>query len=236
MCRYNYCWRRRNGSSKKNNVRKKDLKTINGLTIYIGKINSKNCVLTRSGTGKVNAARVAQILIDNFDIEYIINVGVAGALNYKLNIGDIVISKKVVQHDFDITAFGHSKGFIPGVGNEVLADYELVQKFKTAIDNLDQRLYNIIFGTVATGDIFVTEVAMKDKIASKFKADCVEMEGAAIAQICKLSEVPFIIIRSISDSPNGDNVKDYNEYIKLASKRSASILKEFFANEKTVLE
>ena len=213
----------------------KEYKTINGLEVVIGKIQGKNCVVTICGAGKVNAARTTQILIDKFDIEYIINVGVAGSLSFDLKIGDVVIGKKIVQHDFDITAFGHSKGYVPGVGNEVRSDRELVEKFQTAIDNLEKRMYNVKIGIIATGDIFVTEVAMKDKIASKFRADCVEMEAGAIAQICKLGNVPFIVIRSISDSPNGDNAKDYDNYIKLASKRSANMLKEFFVKENEIM-
>ena len=208
-----------------------EIQSINGVDIVVGKIQNVYCLLTKSGAGKVNAARTTQILIDKYDISYIINVGVAGAINYKLQIGDIVIGKKVVQHDFDITAFGHSKGYIPGVGNEILCDSGLVSKFEKITENVEEKVYNVISGTIATGDIFVTEVAMKDKIASKFKADCVEMEGAAIAQICELDGIPFIIIRSISDSPNGKNATDYNQYIKLASKRRANLLKEFFINE-----
>ncbi len=214
----------------------KERKAINGIDMLIGKICGVDCVVTICGAGKVNAARTTQILIDKFDIEYIINVGVAGALGYKLKVGDVVIGKKIVQHDFDITAFGHSKGYVPGVGNEIKSDGNLVEKFETAIDDLESRTYNVITGIVATGDIFVTEVAMKDKIASKFRADCVEMEGAAIAQICKLGDVPFIVIRSISDSPNGHNELDYNEYLKLASKRSANILKEYFEKEHEKLQ
>lgn len=199
-----------------------------GLHVTLGQINGVNCILARSGAGKVNAARTAQILIDKYDIEYVINVGVAGSLNQKLEIGDVVIAETAVQHDFDITAFDHSKGYIPEVGNEVECDISLVEKFTQAIDNLEERNYKVVKGIVATGDIFCTEVAMKEKIASKFKADCVEMEGAAIGQVCKLSEVPFIIIRSISDSPNGSNELDYNEYVNLASKRCANMLKEYF--------
>ena len=195
-----------------------EIQSINGVDIVVGKIQNVHCLLTKSGAGKVNAARTTQILIDKYDISYIINVGVAGAINYKLQIGDI-------------TAFGHSKGYIPGVGNEILCDSGLVSKFEKITENVEEKVYNVISGTIATGDIFVTEVAMKDKIASKFKADCVEMEGAAIAQVCELDGIPFIIIRSISDSPNGKNATDYNQYIKLASKRSANLLKEFFLNE-----
>lgn len=206
-------------------------KTILGVEIVIGKIQEIDCILTISGAGKVNAARTTQILIDKFEIEYIINIGVAGAIGYNIKIGDVVIGEKIVQHDFDITAFGHSKGYVPGVGNEIRSDSELVKKFESAIDDLETRTYNIITGIIATGDIFVTEIAMKDKIASKFRADCVEMEAAAIAQTCKLSNVPFIVIRSISDAPNEKNEKDYNNNIKLASKRSANILKDFFVKQ-----
>ena len=212
-------------------MEEKERKNILGVEVVIGKIQDIDCILTISGAGKVNAARTTQILIDKFEIDYIINIGVAGAIGYNIKIGDVIIGKKIVQHDFDITAFGHSKGYVPGVGNEIRSDRELVEKFESAIDDLENRTYNIITGIIATGDIFVTEIAMKNKIASKFRADCVEMEGAAIAQICKLSNVPFIVIRSISDAPNGENEKDYNNNIKLASKRSANILKEFFIKQ-----
>ena len=212
-------------------MEEKERKNILGVEVVIGKIQDIDCILTISGAGKVNAARTTQILIDKFEIDYIINIGVAGAIGYNIKIGDVIIGKKIVQHDFDITAFGHSKGYVPGVGNEIRSDRELVEKFESAIDDLENRTYNIITGIIATGDIFVTEIAMKNKIASKFRADCVEMEGAAIAQICKLSNVPFIVIRSISDAPNGENEKDYNNNIKLASKRSANILKEFFVKQ-----
>lgn len=212
------------------------LQSINGIELIIGKIQTIDCIVTRSGIGKVNSARTTQILIDKFDIDYIINVGVAGSLIYSLNIGDIVIGNRVVQHDFDLTAFGHSKGYIPGIGNEIRSDSILVNKFKKAVDNIDKKNYNIKIGTVATGDIFCTEVAMKDKIASRFKADCVEMEGAAIAQICKLNEKPFVVIRSISDSPDGNNQIDYNQYLKLASRRSANMLKDFFIKEREMKE
>lgn len=213
---------------------KKEFKSIQGIELVIGKIQTIDCILTKCGVGKVNAARITQILIDNFKIEYIINVGTAGALNYKLKIGDIVIGKSLVQHDFDISAFGHSEGYVPGIGNEVKSDGELVKKFEDAVDNLEKRVYHIMTGIIATGDVFCTEVRMKDKIASKFKADCVEMEGAAIAQICKLANIPVIVIRSISDSPNGSNVKDHERYMELAAKRCANILREFFIEENSL--
>lgn len=205
-------------------------KEISGLNFKLGKIEKKNVVLVKSGVGKVNAARVTQILIDKFNVEYVINVGSAGALNPLLNIGDIVIGEKLVQHDFDITAFDHDKGYITGVGDYIYSDNTLVEKFKKIANKLFEKEYKIKSGIIATGDIFCTDIEMKNKIYSKFDADCVEMEGAAIAQVCYLDELPFIVIRSISDSPNGKNAIDFDKFVDFASKRCALILKEFLKN------
>lgn len=202
-------------------------KEISKLRFVIGKINEKKVVLVKSGIGKVNAARVTQIMIDNFHIEFIINVGAAGALNPMLDIGDIVIGEKLIQHDFDITAFGHGKGYITGVGDYIYSDNTLIEKIKKSIKNISEDQYRIKVGIIASGDIFCTNVAMKDKISAKFDADCVEMEGAAIAQVCYLDKIPFIIIRSISDSPNGKNAVIFDKFVELASKRCADILLDF---------
>lgn len=206
-------------------------KQISNLVFLEGKIEEKHIVLIQSGIGKVNAARVTQILIDNFDIEYIINVGAAGALDPMLNIGDIVIGTKLIQHDFDITAFGHAKGYITGVGNYIKSDEALIENIKKSINNIEDRNYKIYEGNIASGDIFCTDILMKEKIYSKFDAECVEMEGAAIAQVCYLDNIPFVVIRSISDSPNGNNAMVFDEFVKLASKRCAKLLKKFFQNK-----
>lgn len=195
------------------------------LTFFTGKINQKECVLVECGVGKVNSSRTTQILIDKFEIEYIINVGSAATANDELEIGEIVIGKTLVQHDFDITAFGHKKGYISNVGENIQSDSKLIEKFKTTINNMENKEYKIKIGTIASGDIFCTEVSMKKKINSKFDADAIEMEGAAIAQVCYLDKIPFIIVRSISDNPNGKNEITFEEYLKLASKRCSEILK-----------
>ncbi len=205
-------------------------KEILGLNFKIGQIEKNKVVVVKCGVGKVNAARVAQILIDKLDVKYMINVGAAGALNPFLNIGDIVIGKKLVQHDFDITAFDHDKGYITGVGEYIYSDEKLVQKFEKIINSLSDNTYKTVTGVIATGDIFCTDIEMKNKIYTKFDADCVEMEGAAIAQVCYLDKIPFIVIRSISDSPNGKNEVDFDKFVELASKRCANLLKEFFQN------
>ena len=196
-----------------------------------GRINDKNIVLVEAGIGKVNAARVTQILIDKFNIEAIINVGSAGSANDELDIGDIVIGKKIVQHDFDITAFGHPKGYISNVGQYVESDVQLIKKMEQTINNLNTQEFKIKIGTIASGDIFCTEVEMKNKIRTKFNADAIEMEGAAIAQVCKLDNIPFIVIRSISDKPNGNNEITFDKFLEKASKRCAIIIKEFFENK-----
>lgn len=202
-------------------------KKIYDLTFFIGKINNTEVVLVEAGVGKVNAARTTQILIDNFEIGAIINVGSAGAANDELDIGDIVIGKKLVQHDFDITAFGHPKGFISNVGQYVESDSKLIKKMEQTIEELQDKEFKIKIGTIASGDIFCTEIKMKEKIKSKFEADAIEMEGGAIAQVCKLDKVPVIVIRSISDSPNGNNNITFDQFLEKASKRCAIIIKKF---------
>ena len=200
---------------------------IKELIFFKGKINNNIIILVEAGIGKVNAARVTQLMIDKFEIERIINVGSAGSANNELKIGDIVIGKRLVQHDFDITAFGHPKGFITNIGQYVESDSELISKMEQTILKLSQNEFKIKIGTIASGDIFCTEPKMKEKIRTKFNADAIEMEGAAIAQVCKLNDIPFIIIRSISDNPDGKNEITFDKFLEKASKRCAEIIKEF---------
>ena len=202
-------------------------KNIFELIYTTGKINDKEIVLVEAGVGKVNAARATQIMIDNFEIDAIINVGSAGATNEQLNIGDIVIGKKLIQHDFDITAFGHPKGYISNVGEYVESDERLIKKIEKAISDIKENDFKIKIGTIVSGDIFCTEIKMKEKVRTKFNADAIEMEGAAIAQVCKLDKVPFIITRSISDSPNGNNNITFDQFLEKASKRCAEIINKF---------
>lgn len=202
-------------------------KEVCELEFIIGKIEEKKCILVKSGVGKVNAARTTQILVDYFKVDYILNLGAAGAIKDGLEIGDIIIGEKVVQHDFDITAFGHSKGYITGVGNYVECDEEKIEEIKEKIKKMPERKYQIEFGVVATGDIFCTKIEMKDKIRANFDAVVVDMECAAIGQVAYLNKIPFMVIRSVSDTPNGKNASTFDENLKLASKRCANMLREF---------
>ena len=207
----------------------KQIQKIYELNFITGKINNTEVVLVEAGVGKVNAARVTQILIDRFDIDAIINIGSAASANDDLNIGDIVIGKKLIQHDFDITAFGHPKGYISNIGEYVESDSVLIEKMEQTIENLDEKDFKIKIGTIVSGDIFCTSKQMKEKIRSKFGADAIEMEGAAIAQVCKLDAIPFIIIRSISDKPDGNNNITFDKFLEKASKRCAQIIKYYLA-------
>ena len=130
-----------------------ELKQIYNLIFKIGEINNKKCILVKSGVGKVNAARTTQILIDNFKIDAIINVGSAATASDELQIGDIVIGETLVQHDFDITAFGHKKGYISNVGESIKSDMALIEKFKKTIEEMNDRDYKIKIGTIASGAI-----------------------------------------------------------------------------------
>ena len=193
--------------------------TIFDLSFYEGSINGVYCVMVRSGVGKVNAARATQILIDNIKVDYIFNIGVAGGISKSLKVGDIVIGEKLVQHDFDITAFNHDKGYIPEIGVYIQTDDYLFRLANNVLKSDDK--INVVSGVISSGDIFCTEVKMGQKINSKFNALCVEMEGASIAQICYLNHIPFLVLRSISDTPNNDNVITYEEFLKYSSKNIA---------------
>lgn len=193
------------------------------LDFYECTVGNTNCVLCESGVGKVNAARCTQILIDNMQVDYIINVGVAGGLNENLSVCDIVIGNKLVQHDFDITAFDHEKGYIPNVGKFIDGDEYLI---KIANEVARENKYTIHNGVIASGDIFCTDKNMATKIKNKFDAYCVEMEGSSIAQVCYLCHIPFLVLRAISDIPNGDNVITYEEFLEQSSKNVAKFISD----------
>ena len=191
-------------------------KKIFDLTFYIGRTNGIECVLVESGIGKVNAARTTQILIDKENVDYVFNIGVAGATISTLNVGDIIIGEKLAQHDFDITAFNHEKGYIPNVGTYIYSDEKLVDAAKE-IDGTK-------VGVIASGDLFCTDINVFSKINNKFNALCTEMEGAAVAQVCYLSNIPFLIMRSISDKPNNNNKENFNEFLEKSSDNIANVM------------
>ena len=203
-------------------------KKIYDLTFYEATLNNQNIILTESGIGKTNAARTTQILIDYYKPEAIFNIGVAGGIAKNLEVGDIIISTSLVQHDFDITAFDHPKGYIPNIGNTIPIDNNLLNTTKAILDTNNVACKE---GVIASGDIFCTKESMATKINTQFNALCVEMEGASIAQTAHLSKTPCLVIRSISDCPDNNNKVTYEEFLETSSKRVAQIMYTILINQ-----
>ena len=193
------------------------------MDFYEGILAGKKVVVVRSGIGKVNAGICAQILADVFSVDAIINTGIAGSLNKNIKIGDIVLSTDVVQHDMDATGFGYRKGQIP----------QMPVFFFNADDNL-RRLaaevckevnpdIQVFEGRIASGDQFVCDQDVKNRIVSEFSAYATEMEGAAIGQAAYLNEIPFLVVRAISDKADGSAQMDYSEFEKAAVDHSVRL-------------
>lgn len=200
-----------------------------GLDFYLGTLNNSNnnIVLVRSGIGKVNAALCAQVLIDLFAVDAIINVGVAGAIDKNIKIGDIVISTDAVQHDFDTSALGDEPGVISRMDTSVFhADPLLIEAAKKAVESIGFPVYE---GRIASGDQFVSEPALKEKIATLFNPICCEMEGAAIAHACYLNRVPFVIIRAISDNAEEGCDVNYERFFRESAVTAGRIIKNMIA-------
>ncbi len=194
---------------------------IYDLTFYEVDFIETRLILVESGVGKVNAGRTTQILIDNYKPSAIYNIGVAGGVDKSLKVGDVVISTSLVQHDFDITAFDHKKGYIPNVGDVIPVDKVLVMN---SIEALERKRLPYKLGCIASGDIFCTDAKMASKINEKFNTLCVEMEGAAIGQVCFLCQVPCLVLRSISDCPDNNNRITYDEFLPAACENIAKIM------------
>ena len=202
-------------------------KDIYELTFVKGKINNKKVIVVKCGIGKVNAARTTQVLIDNFKISKIINIGAAGGINPELKIQDIVIGDRLVQYDFDISASGdYEKGEIIDVGKYMVSDSELINICKRVLEKRIQNDVKVVIGTIATADYFCSDPEIAENTRKEFKADCIDMVGAAIAQVCYLDKIPFLVIRGISDTPNGHNEMDYYTYCHIAAKHAAEFLQD----------
>ncbi len=183
--------------------------------------NGLDIVIAYSKIGKVFASLTATTMIEKFGCDTLLFSGVAGGINPELNIGDLIIANKLCQHDLDITAFGHPHGYVPGGGVFVESSKELNEVAKkVASDNG----LKVIEGTIATGDQFVHSVERKNFIESTFNADALEMEGASVAVVCDALNVPFFILRAISDTADMDAGFDFDEFLKSSAKNSADYL------------
>jgi len=196
------------------------------MTFCKGVLCGKDVVVVRSGIGKVNAGICAQILVDRFEVDVLINTGIAGSLNAAIDIGDMVISTDAVHHDMDATIFGDEIGQVPRMAVRYFpADAELVAKAKAANEKANPDIKTFT-GRVATGDQFVASKEVKERIVSNFGAYCTEMEGVGIAHAAYLNNISYVIIRAISDKADNSATMDYPEFEKQAIVHSVRLVKE----------
>ena len=183
--------------------------------------NGLEIVIAYSKIGKVFASLTASTMIEKFGCDTLLFSGVAGAVNPNLKIGDLIIADKLCQHDLDITAFGHPNGYVPGGKVFVETSKELRE---IAIKVANENDLKVIEGTIATGDQFVHSTQRKEFIEKTFDADALEMEGASVAVVCDALNVPFFILRAISDTADMDAGFDFDEFLKSSAKNSADYL------------
>lgn len=197
-------------------------KEIAGSTFYEGTLEGLPAVIVQCGVGKVNAALCAQILCTAFGVTHLVNTGIAGSLCAQLDIGDLVVSRDAMHHDFDCVHFGYPYGQVPGMDTVAFpADESLMAYAFSAAEAV--HLGHTKIGRVASGDQFIADQSKKDFIIEKTQALCTEMEGAAIAQTAYRNKVPFVIIRAISDKADNSAEMDYPTFETLSAHRCAQV-------------
>ena len=191
-----------------------------GMDFYEGELAGMPAVVVRSGVCKVNAAVCTQLLISRFGVDGVINTGIGGSLDARINIGDIVLSTDLVQHDVDASVFGYARGQIPQMSVfSFEADEALRELAMQACARVNPDI-GVFSGRIASGDQFVSDRAVKEQIAGQFHALVAEMEGAAIGQVCVLNQVPFLVIRAVSDKADDSAAMDYGAFEKMACEHS----------------
>ena len=178
-----------------------------GLDFASGELGGVPVVVVRSGVGKVNAALCTQVLIDHFGVTHVINTGIAGSLDSRLEIGDFVVSVDACHHDMDLTPLGFEPGVIMAHPTSFFVADEGLRA--AAVRAIEAQGGRVIEGRIASGDQFVASAEQKTRILSTVGGACCEMEGAAIAHVCVSNSVPYVVIRAISDNANGDSPADF---------------------------
>ena len=210
-------------------VENPSVSVFGGIEYVTGKIENENVCIAQCSPGKVNAALCAQIMLDCFDVECIINTGIGCSLSENVKIKNVVIASDVCQYDIDTTGCGDPKGYISGLGVVKLdADKDLSSALFQAAEACNAKAY---LGTVASGDTFIASSELKKSIAEDFGAICGEMEGGAIGQVCFVNSVPFAVIRCISDGGDENSQIAYPVFKKIAAENSAAIITSFIKNK-----
>ena len=195
-----------------------------GMEFYEGTLEGLPCVVVQCGVGKVNAAMCVQILCDCYGVTHIVNTGVAGSLCAELDIGDFVISREAIYHDFDCSVINpnYTVGQVPGFSVRSFPADEMLMKLAL---EAAQKVHSghCKIGTVASGDQFVCDKAYKERIIGNTGALCTEMEGAAIAHAAWRNGIPFVVIRAISDKADDSAQMDYPTFEKIAAERCSAV-------------
>ena len=189
---------------------------------YEGTLEGLDVVVVQCGVGKVNAAMCAQILCSCYGVTHLVNTGIAGSLCADLDIGDLVVSRDAMYHDFDCNAFGYPSGKVPGMDVIAFPADEAMMGYAFAAAEAVNPGHTRI-GRVASGDQFVAEKALKEKIIATTQGLCTEMEGAAIAQTAYRNGIPFVILRAISDKADDSAEMDYPTFERIAAHRCAEV-------------
>lgn len=188
---------------------------------YLTSYKGLDIVIAYSKIGKVNASLTAATMIERFGAQKLLFSGVAGAVNPSLKIGDLIVATKLAQHDLDITVFGHPHGYVPEGSVYVKTDSHLLALAKKVAK---QKELHVQEGIIATGDQFICDVAKKEWIEKTFEADALEMEGASVAVVCDALEVPFFVLRAISDAADMDAGFSFDEFLNSSAKISAEFI------------
>lgn len=195
-----------------------------GMEFYKGTLGGHPAVVVRSGIGKVNAGICTQILADLFQVEAVINTGVAGSLKAEINIGDIVLSTDTMQHDVDAREFGYPLGQIPRMDTLTFSADEALRAAALKVCREVNPEIQVFEGRVASGDQFVADKETKDKIIVNTQAYCTEMEGAAIGQAAYLNKIPYLVIRAISDKADDSAHVDYPTFEREAIRHTVNLV------------
>lgn len=202
-----------------------EIVTLASMDFCKGVLGGKEAVVVKSGIGKVNAGVCAQILVDKFGVDVLINTGIAGSLDAAIDIGDMVISTDAVEHDMDASIFGDPVGQIPRMDTfSFPADSRLVELAKEVNESVNPDIHTFT-GRIVSGDQFVSSAEVKDRLVNLFGAKCTEMEGAAIAHVAYLNKVSCVIIRAISDKADNSATMDYPTFEKQAIAHSVRLVK-----------
>jgi adenosylhomocysteine nucleosidase len=204
-------------------LEQKRTETVAGCEFTIGALSDHEVILLKSGIGKVNAAMSTTILLERYRPEKVINTGSAGGFHHTLNVGDVVISTEVRHHDVDVTAFNYEYGQVPGLPAAFKADDALVALAERCMKSGDD--VQVVKGTIATGDSFMNDPQRVDFVRSKFNdLYAVEMEAAAVAQVCYQYNVPFVIIRALSDIAGKESNISFDQFLDQAALHSTNFI------------